>query len=157
MKVNDIANKPKKLKLKNSNLSLSSQNVELTSIKKIPDKIKYTINHHTKDEIEDKNKALTNKEILESPIYNEKNNYKFEDTNIVTNKDNESDINNQINNNIEKISFKKFFFYKISLGKKYNNLKLYEEFRENIISVENLIKNHLDVNNLIKSSHNKNT
>ena len=75
----------------------------------------------------------------------------------MTNKDNEIDINNQINNNIEKISFKKFFFYKISLGKKYNNLKLYEEFRENIISVENLIKNHLDVNSLIKCRNNKNS
>ena len=155
--INDIVNKPNKLKFKKTNLNLTSQNVELTSIKKMPDKIKYTINPHSKDEIEDKTKALTNKEILENPIYNDDNNYKFEDTNIVTNKDNEIDINNQINNNIEKISFKKFFFYKISLGKKYNNLKLYEEFRENIISVENLIKNHLDVNSLIKCRNNKNS
>ena len=155
--INDIVNKPNKLKFKKTNLNVTSQNIELTSIKKMPDKIKYTINPHSKDEIEDKTKTLTNKEILENPIYNDDNNYKFEDTNIATNKDNENDINNQINNNIEKISFKKFFFYKISLGKKYNNLKLYEEFRENIISVENLIKNHLDVNSLIKCRNNKNS
>ena len=157
LSINEIANQSNKLKFKKSKLNLNSQNVELTSIKKIPDKIKNTINSNSKDEVEDKNKTLTNKEILENAIYNEENNYKFDDTNIVTNKDNESTINNQINNNIEKISFRKYFLYKISLGKKNNNLKLYEEFRENIISVENLIKNHLDINNLIKCRNNKNS
>ena len=47
---------------------------------------------------------------------------------------------------------KKFYFIlnKISFGKKYKYLKIYEDFRKKIISVENLIKNYLIINNLLK-------
>lgn len=85
---------------------------------KISDKAKCIINNHSNDEIEAKNKILTNKDFIENPIYKDDNNYKFENTNIVTNKDNENVINSQINNKMEKINFVKFFFYKISFGKK---------------------------------------
>ena len=50
----------------------------------------------------------------------------------------------------EIFSFWNFIIYKLSFGKKYNNLRIYEVFREKVISVENLTRNHLNILNLLK-------
>ena len=50
----------------------------------------------------------------------------------------------------EELSLWNFFIYKLSFGKKYNNVRMYEAFRETVISVESLIKNHLNIMNLLK-------
>ena len=52
----------------------------------------------------------------------------------------------------KKFSFWNYFVYKICCGKKNSILKVYEDFRMKIISEEQLIKNHLNIYNLLKES-----
>ena len=89
---------------------------------------------------------------IENSIYNsDQKNDKYKDKNIVTNKENEkTENNNSDRSKNEKITFLDFLVYKFSLGKKNKNIELYEKFREKIISVENLIINHLNIHNLLK-------
>ena len=67
--------------------------------------------------------------------------------------------NNEINNNkIDKYkekSFWSYLIYKISCGKKNNNFRIYKSFRTKIISEEHLIRNHLNIYNLLKVSKKK--
>jgi hypothetical protein len=53
-----------------------------------------------------------------------------------------------IYNGNKKVKFKHYLINKISCGKHYNHLKLYEDFRIKVISVENIIKTYLNVNKL---------
>ena len=93
---------------------------------------------------------------MENPIYCDEKNYKFEDSGIVTNNEkgkvniNNNKKNPNIKNDNINLSFWNFFIYKFSFGKKHNNIKLYEAFREKVISVETLIRNHLNILNLLK-------
>ena len=110
---------------------------------KIP-RTKKEILEKTDDSIDNNNNI-----IIESPIYFDEKNYRYEDSGIVTNVANQENENNErkrIKGNI-RLSFLKFFIYKFSLGKRYNNIKLYESFREKVISVETLIRNHLNILN----------
>ena len=139
--------------LRNQTKNVKKENDELASIKQNSN-IDKDNSLETKDNIiEKKNNKLTKKKDVENSIYNKENNYKFEDTNIVTKKENGK---NENNNNCEKkketISFWNFLVYKITFGKKNHNLILYEKFREKIISVENLIINHLNIHNLLKAN-----
>ena len=54
------------------------------------------------------------------------------------------------NNQKEKITFWKFFIYKIFCRKKNNYLRFYENFREKTISVESLIQNNIKINDILK-------
>jgi len=75
------------------------------------------------------------------------------------NKINEKNKNEGNKNKIDKYKEKNlcsFFIYKISCGKKdNNNFKTYESFRTKIISEEHLIRNHLNIYNLLKVSKKK--
>ena len=59
------------------------------------------------------------------------------------------------NNKIQKVNFCIYILNRISFGKLYSNLKIYEDFRIKVISVENLMNNYLNINNLIKVSYMK--
>ena len=50
----------------------------------------------------------------------------------------------------EKKTFLSFIIFKLSLKKKYDFYKVYEDFRTKIISEEHLIRNHLNIFNLLK-------
>ena len=77
---------------------------------------------------------------------------------------NEPNINDDTNNNKgvkqiikdndkrKRFNFWNYFVYKICCGKRNSKLKTYEDFRTKIISEEQLIKNHLNIYNLLKES-----
>ena len=65
---------------------------------------------------------------------------------------------NTFNNKAEREKDKNFFsflFFKISCEKKENIFKMYNEFRIKMISEEHLIKNHLNIYNLLKVTEKK--
>jgi hypothetical protein len=65
-------------------------------------------------------------------------------------------INNDCNGKfINNKTFFSYLFYKITCGKNNNYYKIYEHFRIKIISEEHLIKNHLNIYNLLKVTENK--
>ena len=70
-------------------------------------------------------------------------------------------LNNFNNNNIEnkkpkgKKNLWNFFLFKLSCDKKDNCFKLYNDFRMKIISEEHLIKNHLNIYNILKVTERK--
>ena len=86
-------------------------------------------------------------------IYNKDNNNEYKK------EENKINENNEENNNKKEINKGKNFFiyllYKISCGKKDNNFRTYESFRTKIISEEHLIRNHLNIYNLLKVSKKK--
>ena len=80
-------------------------------------------------------------------------NINFSNNKIEKLKDNEERKNMQINNktgskNKEKMTFFNYLVYKIFCGKKYENIKVYEEFREKIISEEQLFRSYFYINKL---------
>ena len=106
------------------------------------------------------NNSNKEKDNLKSDYYNfqtdyknNKNKYKKEENKF------DKEKNNNDNNNKEEIykekNFWSFFCYKISNGKKNNNFRIYESFRIKIISEEHLIRNHLNIYNLLKVSKKK--
>ena len=50
----------------------------------------------------------------------------------------------------------KFFIHTITFGKKYPDIKIYENFRKEAISIENLIQTYLTINGLLKTEKNIN-
>ena len=81
---------------------------------------------------------------------NEKTREEIEENN---NQYDNKDINiNENDSKRKKFSFWNYFVYKICLGKKNSKLKIYEDFRTKIMSEEQLIKNHLNIYNLLKES-----
>lgn len=66
---------------------------------------------------------------------------------------------NNNNNNLKRKKEKKNFFYfilfKLFCEKKFNWFKIYNNFRTKIISEEHLIKNHLNIYNLLRVTENK--
>ena len=55
----------------------------------------------------------------------------------------------------KKKSFCAFFIYKITCKKRFNYYDLYRDFRASIISEEHLIRNHLNIYNLLKVTEKK--
>ena len=51
--------------------------------------------------------------------------------------------------------FCEFILFKLCCAKKYKWFKVYQNFRIKIISEEHLIKNHLNIYNLLRATHNK--
>ena len=67
----------------------------------------------------------------------------------------ERDINKENDNfnfidKKEKINFCKYFINKITFGKSYKNIQAYQNFRIRFLSIENLLKCYLNINNLTK-------
>ena len=122
---------------KSSSFTKGQKPIEQTAKSNISDSI---------HQLPNQNKTQTKSENINNMAYIKENDYQNSDTAI--NKDN-NNVNIQENKN-EKILFSYFILNKISFGKKYKYLKIYEDFRKKIISVENLIKNYLIINNLLK-------
>ena len=138
----DGIDKPKKNIQIRNNPNINSRNIENSSIKQNYEKA--DISSRTNIEIIDKNSSLDKEDKKEKQINNSIN--KSKDENIRKN----FNIRYKYNNQKEKITFWKFLIYKCSCGKKNYYLKYYENFREKIISVENLIENNKKINNLLK-------
>ena len=132
-------NKIKKLK------SFFKENSTLTSIKenKILDKEKNiksnsAIYEAEKHEMESKDENINNLTFVNN------NDFRYENSNIM----NKEAGAKSIYNGNKKVKFKHYLINKVSCGKHYNHLKLYEDFRIKVISVENIIKTYLNVNKL---------
>ena len=139
----DEINQPKKnIELKKIE-NLNPKNIEYNSINKNIDKT--DISSRTNLEIIDKNSIISKEEKKGKEINNVENNKK-EDKNEQKN----FNKSNKHINKEEKIIFWKFLIHKFSCGKKNPHLKLYEDFREKIISVENLIQINLNAHNILK-------
>ena len=138
----DEINQPKKnIELKKIS-NLNPKDLESNSINKNIDKT--DISSRTNLEIFDKNSIISKEEKKEKQINNVENNNKEDKDGKKINQSNE------YNNQKEKIIFWKFLIHKFSCGKKNRRLKLYEDFREKIISVENLIQINLNAHNILK-------
>ena len=118
------------------------ENIETSSIKKNYEKTDISLRINI--EITDKKISLDKDEKKGKQINNSER--KNKDENIGKN----SKIRDKYNNQKEEIIFWKFLIYKISCGKKNYYLQYYENFREKIISVENLIQNSIKIHNLLK-------
>ena len=138
----DEIDKPKKNIHLKSNSNKNLRNSKDISIKKNFEKA--DISSRTNIEIIDKNSSLDKEEKKEKEINNSVN--KNKDENIGKN----VNVRYKYNNQKEKITFWNFLIYKSSCGKKNYYLQFYENFREKIISVENLIQNNIKINDLLK-------
>ena len=87
---------------------------------------------------------------INNKIYENQEKYKFEDS-VIINKKNEINYNNDVKEK-EKFDFWSFRLYKLTCGKQYNYFKLYEDFRIKMISEEHIIKNHINICNLLKAN-----
>ncbi len=90
--------------------------------------------------------SKTNKFINNSEQMNYK--MKFNFNKIIDNKGNSKNDN-------KKKNFLDFLYYKITCGKKAKFFKIYEDFRMKIISEEHIIRNHLNIYNLLKITEKK--
>jgi len=99
----------------------------------------------------DKNKIQSSSKNINNCTFIIEDEFKYENSEIINNKDSKKNFkNNNTINVMEKINFCEYLIYKITLGKKNNKVKLLENFRKNIISVENIINNYLSVNYISK-------
>ena len=73
---------------------------------------------------------------------------KIEDNKNINNKE-------KTKNDNKKNNFWGFLYYKITCKKKAQNFRIYEKFRTRIISEEHIIKNHLNIYNLLKVTEKK--
>ena len=142
----------KVLKNKTSELDEDKSNNTLKNINE-----KHNLYNSKSNKLINSNKEKDN---LKSDYYNSKtdykninNNYNKEENKIEKEKNND-DNKNKIENYKEK-NFWSYFCYKISNGKKNNNFRIYESFRTKIISEEHLIRNYLNIYNLLKVSKKK--
>ena len=62
----------------------------------------------------------------------------------------ENENDKSIHENLTISSFSNYFIYKITCGKKHNNIEIYENFRKKIVSVEHLMHSYLKINDLLK-------
>ena len=81
---------------------------------------------------------------------NEKKEYR-NNSKIINDKD--SKITEKITK--EKKTFLKFIIFKLLCGKKYEWFGIYKNFRTKIISEEHLIRNYLNIYNLLRATENK--
>ena len=134
-------NKKREIKLKNHKFN-SFEIEKLSSSNKNQEK---NINNN----ILEKNKKNSQNENINNLTYIEEKNYKNENSNIIANNDNTNN-DNKLNNETEKLNFCIYLLYKLSCRKAYKYLKVYEDLEIKILSVENLFKIHLNINNLMK-------
>ena len=140
--INEINQPKKNIEIK-KNSNLNPKDLEYNSINKNIDKT--DISSRTNIEIIDKNSMISKEEKKEKQTNNIDNNNR-EDKNEQKNFNKKNEYNNQK----EKIIFWKFLIHKFTCGKKIRHLKLYENFREKIISVENLVQINLNAYNILK-------
>ena len=123
-------------------------------IKKISEKNKFndsnikSRNEKTNNEIE--NSKSNNKIINENEELRKKYEIAFnkiERENVLNNKDTKTKY--------EKTNFFNYCLYKISCGKKNTFFNVYDKFRKKIISEEHLVRNHLNIYNLLRITEKK--
>ena len=68
---------------------------------------------------------------------------------------NNKNINNKENSKNKKNNIFDFLCYKINCKKKAQNFRIFENFRIKIISEDHIIKNHLNIYNLLKVTEKK--
>ena len=92
-------------------------------------------------------------------VSNQTLNTEKSEENKIQNNNNNPNTNEKLENKDEKektatiFNFWDYLIYKIIFCKKNNDLKLFENFRKQIISVEHLIENYLRMKNLLKSEN----
>ena len=162
IKVNNIINSRN---INNLNIDNNSNNSNNSNIKIHITKFKSKKSDFFNDVVEKKEKEKDNLKSNYSNLIissdNSKNqkiiksdcNINFSNNKIEKLKDNEERKNIQINKKIgdkkrEKMTFFNYLVYKIFCGNKYENIKVYEDFREKIISEEQLFKNYFYINKL---------
>ena len=157
------------------NLLCSSISLEKNNYKKMNDKYE-----KSRDKSNNLNKNKIN-EIKKNPYNSKLNEVKIKDksyrkeNNVNTSKSNnniltefgkmdnrlrkkekkESIKDKNTENHHKKINFWNFIVYKLSFGNKNNSFDKYDIFRKKIISEEHLIKNHLNVYNLLRINEKK--
>ena len=157
------------------NLLCSSISLEKNNYKKMNDKYE-----KSRDKSNNLNKNKIN-EIKKNPYNSKLNEVKIKDksyrkeNNVNTSKSNnniltefgkmdnrlrkkekkESIKDKNTENHHKKINFWNFIVYKLSFGNKNNSFEKYDIFRKKIISEEHLIKNHLNVYNLLRINEKK--
>ena len=95
--------------------------------------------------------SKTNNYINNNEQMNDKTQFNFNkiiDNKVIDNKGNSKNDN-------KKKNFLDFLYYKITCGKKVKFFKIYEDFRMKIISEEHIIRNHLNIYNLLKITEKK--
>ena len=122
---------------------------------KIPNNMNYSIekekNKNKKNSKKDYNLSKSNNNICITSTDNININHHHIDTKKIKNL-------KKLNNRTEKEKEKKFWdflSFKISCEKKENVFKVYNEFRKKMISEEHLIKNHLNIYNLLRVTERK--
>ena len=112
----------------------------------------YNISEINKTQISQSIKDLSNIRINNRETINSNEKNKSMEKNV-----NMDFINNNISNGkfIKNKTFFTYLYYKLTCGNNNKYYKIYEHFRINIISEEHLIKNHLNIYNLLKVTENK--
>ena len=155
----------KKIELKNMDYKLEELNKEKINDldKKNSDREKHKEKLNNKME---KSKYDNNISKSRNNLYNSTEELPSPNKHIKSTENKENTNNNSIANNkykkvmTSKISEEKKTFYKYALsrllcGKKYKWFGIYKNFRKKIISEEHLIKNYLNIYNLLKANENK--
>ena len=157
-----------------SSIHSEKKGIKKNNEKKISEKIKILekddINKFSKINNDDKNKSTVkgrNKQIEKSfNNFSKSNhmflknsedidhNYEFQTQIIESNKIPEKSKSAHTTNNKIKY-FCDFILFKLFCSKKYKWFKVYQNFRIKIISEEHLVKNHLNIYNLLRATHNK--
>ena len=110
--------------------------------------IKDSRNERTNNEID--NSKSNNKIINDNRELKKKYQINFnsiERENVLNNKDTKTKY--------EKTNFFNYFLYKITCGKKHTFFNVYDKFRKKIISEEHLVRNHLNIYNLLRVTERK--
>ena len=153
----------KEIKLKYLKTKSFKQSKSLSFImeeKPIPLEKKNNSQYYNNKSTSENIKINSQSENINNKAFVNEKSYKYEDSNIILNNKRNNNINKKddkkVNNNkIQKVNFCIYILNRISFGKLYSNLKIYEDFRIKVISVENLMNNYLNINNLIKVSYMK--
>ena len=143
-----------KLKSKINNLEKPENNEikKTTERKEIKNDKKIKIDNKNNKNENDLSKTNNNFINFEEKNINEKFGIRLNNNDLdkIFNNDKESMKRHKRNNN-----FCKFIFYKLTCQKKQDNYKVYEKFIIKIISEEHLIRNHLNIYNLLKVTERK--
>ena len=102
--------------------------------------------------INDNSKSTTNKKIWE---LTEKSTKNLEIFKIINNNPKEKEEGTEKNQNRVKKTFCNYILYRLTCGKKKDNFNMYKNFRIKIISEEHLVRNHLNIYNLLKVTESK--
>jgi len=151
--IEEMTKQKKNIELKN--ISSSSKNIGMVHSLDYFKTSNSLNNHYEKENLSSKTNLEVDKD---SALEKENNNKQMNNTGEDNNDGNSGKSfngKNNYNNEKRKIMFWQFFVYKFSFGKKNKYLKLYEDFREKIISVENLIQSNFQFMDLLKLMNKK--